>query len=93
MAHQRLWLNHASPSVLMRQGSALAEQLYRSVERLDRMMILEMKTWAKPPQVVVTVFNMVTLGFHRGVPGCGGCLQNMSCDRWREYEDAMGAKD
>eukprot|EP00435_Cladocopium_sp_Y103_P048337 s667_g14.t1 len=59
VAHQRLWLNHASPSVLARQRSVLAEELYRSVEILSREMIQEMKAWAKPPQVVVTVFNMV----------------------------------
>ena len=40
----------------------LAEELQRSVEMLDRNMISQMKTLAKPPQVVVTVFNMVTLG-------------------------------
>ncbi|CAL1171738.1 unnamed protein product [Cladocopium goreaui] len=59
VAHQRLWLNHASPSVLTRQGCVLAEELHRSVEMLDRNMISQMKTLAKPPQVVVTVFNMV----------------------------------
>ena len=48
--------------MLTRQGCVLAEELHRSVEMLDRNMISQMKTLAKPPQVVVTVFNMVTLG-------------------------------